>query len=117
LYGKYPPIGGSAEWGQAVAGWLTRRYGLAAGMVAAEAHVLPVVGTREGLFSAIFVATPPTNDGSAPVVLLPNPFYQCYVGAAVAAGAEPIYVNASRDTGFLPDFLAQPRDILDRVRA
>ncbi len=117
LYGKYPPIGGSAEWGQAVAEWLTRRYGLPAGMVTADAHVLPVVGTREGLFSAIFVATPPADGGPPPAVLLPNPFYQCYVGAAVAAGADPVYVNASRDTGFLPDFLAQPQDILDRVRA
>jgi len=117
LYGKYPPIGGSAEWGQAVADWLTRRYGLPAGMVMADAHVLPLNGSREGLFSAIFVAVPPTDGGLTPVVLLPNPFYQCYVGAAVAAGAEPIYVNATRDTGFLPDFLAQPKDILDRVRA
>jgi len=77
--------------------------------------VLPLVGTREGLFSAAFVAVPDQKNGKQPAVLIPNPFYQCYAAAALSAGAEPIYVNATRETGFLPDFASVPRDVLART--
>jgi succinyldiaminopimelate transaminase len=103
-WGRYPPPRGTAEWGAAVADWLTRRYRLAPGAVAAERHVLPLAGTREGLYLAASLVVPPAGDGAAnPVVLLPNPFYQVYIGAAVMAGAEPVYLPAGAATGFLPD--------------
>ncbi|MDA5192437.1 aminotransferase class I/II-fold pyridoxal phosphate-dependent enzyme [Govanella unica] len=103
-YGKYPPIGGTPEWCAAVSGWLTRRYGLGTGMIDPARHVLPLNGTREGLFSITFVTVPPEKQGQRPLVLMPNPFYQCYTAAALAAGADPVYVAATRETGFMPDF-------------
>jgi aspartate/methionine/tyrosine aminotransferase len=48
---------------------------------------------------------------------MPNPFYQCYAGAAVAAGAEPVYLPATRETGFFPDFNAVPPALLERTAA
>jgi len=115
LYGKYPPVAGTPEFRQAVAAWLTRRYDLPDGMIEADRHVVPCAGTREGLFRCAFLAVPPEKAGHRPAVLMPNPFYQCYAGAAVAAGAEPVYLPAGPDTGFLPDYAGLPEDLLART--
>jgi N-succinyldiaminopimelate aminotransferase len=64
--------------------------------------VLPVNGTREALSSFVQAAV----DGSRaarPLVLMPNPFYQIYEGAALLAGAEPHFLDCTADNGFLPD--------------
>ena len=120
LFGKYPPIVGTAEFRAAAAGWLARRYGLAdaIGKDAAldpDLQILPVNGTREALFNIALVATPPEKRGKRPAILMPNPFYQCYAAAALAAGAEPVYVPATRETGFMPDFEALPEELLART--
>lgn len=114
-YGRYPPIAGTAELRAAITDWLTWRYELPAGVLDADRHVLPLSGTREGLFSIAFVAVPPEKGGRTPAVLMPNPFYQCYAAAALAAGAEPVYCDATRENGFLPDFAALPEDLLART--
>ncbi|MBX3494748.1 MAG: aminotransferase class I/II-fold pyridoxal phosphate-dependent enzyme [Parvibaculum sp.] len=120
LFGKYPPIVGTAAFRAAAAGWLARRYGLAdaIGKDAAldpDLQILPVNGTREALFNIALVATPPEKRGQRPAILMPNPFYQCYAAAALAAGAEPVYVAATRETGFMPDFEALPEELLART--
>ena len=114
-YGKYPPIQGSDNFRAAVARWLNRRYGLSRHPVNTESHILPLNGTREGLFSIAFLVTPPQKDGRQPVVIMPNPFYQCYAGAALAAGAEPVYLDATRANGFLPDLDALSPELLSRT--
>jgi aspartate/methionine/tyrosine aminotransferase len=48
---------------------------------------------------------------------MPNPFYQCYAAAALAAGAEPLDVPERNQTGFIPDNAALPRAIQDRLAA
>ncbi|MEL6677588.1 MAG: aminotransferase class I/II-fold pyridoxal phosphate-dependent enzyme [Pseudomonadota bacterium] len=110
---KYPPNEGLPELRAAIAGWVANRYGVPE--PDPERHVLPLNGTREGLFNACIALSPETKNGQRPVVLLPNPFYQCYAVAALTAGAEPVYVPAGEDTGFLPDFAAVPRELLDRT--
>jgi aspartate/methionine/tyrosine aminotransferase len=115
-FGRYPPIIGPEPLRKAIAAWLTHRYALS-GSIDAERNILPLVGTREGLFSAAFVTVPEEKHGKKPVVLIPNPFYQCYAAAALSSGAEPIYVNATRETNFLPDFASLPRDTLARTAA
>lgn len=120
LFGKYPPINGTADFRQAVAGWLGRRYGMADAVgeglaLDPETQILPVNGTREALFNIALVATPPEKAGKRPAILMPNPFYQCYAAAALAAGAEPVYVAATKETGFMPDFEALPDDLLQRT--
>lgn len=114
LWGKYPPIPGSPDYRLACAQWLERRFALPAGLVQPDKHVLPVAGTREALYMIAQVVCP-TEGAEPPVVLLPNPFYQVYAGAAVMAGAEPVYVPATADTGFLPDYGALPEAVLRRT--
>ncbi len=112
-YSKYPPILGTPDWQAAVTAWLGRRYDL--DDIEAARHILPVSGTREGLFNAAFVAVPETKAGKQPAVLMPNPFYQTYAAAAVSAGAEAIYLSATPDNGFMPDFTTLPEETLART--
>ena len=72
-------------------------------------------GSREGLVNACLALCPGQKSGRQPVVLLPNPFYQVYAVAAVAAGAEPVFVSAPDETGFLPDFEGLEPAVLDRT--
>ena len=48
-YRRYPPIAGTPDWQEAARGWLARRFGVSA-CVAQPQQVLPLNGTREGLF-------------------------------------------------------------------
>jgi N-succinyldiaminopimelate aminotransferase len=98
-----------------VVAWLNRRYSLPAGMVDPERHVLPVSGTREALFLIALAAIPEKKNGRTPVALMPNPFYQVYAGAAVLSGAEPVFLPAVPDNGFMPDLAAVPADVLERT--
>ena len=114
-WSKYPPMRGTEPARAAIAAWLTRRFGLPDRMVDPETMVIPVSGTREALFMIALAAVPETKNGQKPVVLMPNPFYQVYLGAAVMAGAEPVFVPADSNNEFLPDFAAVPEDILART--
>ena len=80
----YPSTLGTAELREAIAGWLARRYGIPAPDPASE--VLPVNGSREALFSFAQAVLSPGGR-----VVCPNPFYQIYEGAALLAGATPVY--------------------------
>ncbi len=111
-FNKYPPNEGAPELRAAIAGWLKRRYGV---QRAADTDIMPLNGSREGLFNACLALCPETKNGAQPLVLLPNPFYQCYMVAARAAGAEAVFVNAEAETGFLPNFAALGPDTLDRT--
>jgi N-succinyldiaminopimelate aminotransferase len=92
----YPGTAGLAELRGAIAGWLLRRYGLKS--LNADTQVLPVLGSREALFA--FAQT--VVDGSRPnaKVACPNPFYQIYEGAALLAGATPVYLNTTAENGY-----------------
>ncbi len=116
-FGKYPPINGTAEWRLAATGWLARRFALPSQSLDSETQVLPLNGTREGLFLALFTVMPDDSAKAKPAVLLPNPFYQCYAAACVAAGAEPVFVPAWKENGFLPDFAAVDPQVLARTVA
>ncbi len=114
-WGKYPPTPGTPEFRGAVASWITRRYHLPTTMIDGDKHVLPVAGSREALFMAAQLCVPPQKNGKTPTVLVPNPFYQVYFGAAVMNGAEPVFVPATKDTGFQPDYASASSDSLDRA--
>lgn len=115
LWTKYPPVAGTPDFRAAVAAWATRRYALPEGMVEADRHILPVAGTREGLYMIGQAAIPQEPGQRPPLVIMPNPFYQPYLAGAVMAGAEPLMLTADASTGFLPDVTALPGDVLDRA--
>ncbi len=110
-WGKYPPMAGTPDFLDAAAGWAARRF--AAPWLEAG-HVLPLSGTREGLFQISQLVIDEKRPGKN-LILLPNPFYQAYIGGAVMAGGEPVYVPSTAETGFLPDFAGLPKDVLDRT--
>jgi len=99
--GSYPLAIGLPELRVEIARWLERRFVLPADAVDPESMVLPVNGTREGLFA--FVQAVLDASRPSPAVLMPNPFYQIYEGAALLAGAEPVYLGCDPTNGYLPD--------------
>ena len=116
-FGEYPPINGTADWRAAAAAWIRKRFDLPDDAIDPDKNVLPLNGTREGLFLAPMIVTPEKKAGARPVILLPNPFYQCYAAAILAAGAEPVFVPATAATGFLPDYASVPKAVLERTAA
>ncbi len=109
LYAKYPPIRGTDELRKSIAAWIGRRYGLKT-EVDWRREVHPLNGSREGLFFAILPAIGRKRVEGRPAVLLPNPYYSVYIGAALAVNAEPVYLDATDETGHLPDLDALSRD-------
>ncbi len=116
-FGKYPPIKGSDAFRTSVKAWIERRYGLA-GAIDAETMILPLNGSREGIFYAAIEARIASKKAHAnPIILIPNPFYQAYAAGSVASGCEPYMVRADATTGFLPDIAGLSADVLDRTVA
>jgi aspartate/methionine/tyrosine aminotransferase len=109
-FANYPPNDGSVELLSAIAAWVDRRFSV---KIDATTQVLALNGTREGLFNSCIAICPELKNGKRPNVLMPNPFYQVYAVATMTAGANPIYVNATAETGFLPDFTSVPAATLD----
>jgi N-succinyldiaminopimelate aminotransferase len=121
--GSYPATAGLPEFRGACARWLERRFRLPAGRVDADSMVLPVNGTREALFAFVqavvddrFSGGGERNGGSLPLVLMPNPFYQIYEGAALLAGAEPYMLNTTAANGYTPDLEAVPESVWRRCQ-
>jgi len=114
-WGRYPPMHGTPDFRAAVKEWLCHRFSLPPDAVDANRHIVPVAGTREALHQIAHTVIDPVRQGRKPVVLMPNPFYQIYEGAALIAGAEPHYVPAPAETGHLPDLESLPADVLART--
>ncbi len=109
--GQYPKTQGIPALRATIAAWLVRRFGLPAGSVDPDTQVLPVNGTREALFS---FAQAVVDHSTKPLVLMPNPFYQIYEGAALLAGAEPHYLDC--DASGQPDYRAVPESVWARCQ-
>ena len=110
---RYPATRGIPELRSAIADWLQQRFSLNPGMLDPETNILPVNGTREALFAFAQCVVDPTGN---PVVLMPNPFYQIYEGAALLSGAEPWFMNTTRETGYRPDFSSIPEAVWQRCQ-
>jgi aspartate/methionine/tyrosine aminotransferase len=116
-FGRYPANKGIEPFRKAVADWLARRYDLPR-PVDPESEVLVLNGTREGLFLAAIAAQRWVSPRAGkPAVLIPNPFYAAYAAGALAAGCEPVYLPATRESGFLPDLDALDPALLARTVA
>jgi len=113
-FNSYPPNDGTPTLRAAYCDWLDRRYAV---RFDPETQVMPVNGTREGLYNAVMAFCPELKHGQRPAVLMPNPFYQVYMVASLSVAAEPVFVNATQDTGHLPDYASLPPDILNRTTA
>ena len=116
-FGRYPANKGSDAFRRAVAQWLGRRYKLTR-PVDPEHEVLVLNGTREGLFLGAIAAKRWVRPRAGkPAMLIPNPFYAAYGAGALAADCEPVYLPATRASGFLPDLDALDDALLARTVA
>ena len=106
---KYPSTKGLPELRKTISHWIEKRYGINDETINPETQILPVNGTREALFS--FAQAVVDKKEKDPLVVMPNPFYQIYEGAAILAGATPYFVNACERTYYIPDFDNIPRNI------
>lgn len=113
-FNRYPPNDGAPELLGSIADWLQRRYGVT---VDPATQIMALNGTREGLYNVAMALCPETKDGQKPVILTPNPFYQVYMIATIAVNAESVFVPASVETEFLPDYTVLDETVLRRVTA
>jgi N-succinyldiaminopimelate aminotransferase len=109
---NYPTTAGTPALREAIAAWLVRRHGLAA--LDAATQVLPVLGSREALFA--FAQTVIDASGNGAVVVMPNPFYQIYEGAALLAGATPYCINSLATHGYAPQWEEVPAAVWARTQ-
>ena len=111
---QYPSTKGLAELRRTIARWITKRYKFESDLIDPETQVLPVNGTREALFA--FAQAVINTREKDPLVIMPNPFYQIYEGAAILAGATPYFVNSCERTYYIPDFNNIPDSIWSRCQ-
>ncbi|MFV0431524.1 MAG: aminotransferase class I/II-fold pyridoxal phosphate-dependent enzyme [Alphaproteobacteria bacterium] len=115
IWNKYPPMAGSEELRYGIGEFLEFRYGLTGLNFDALKQIIPVNGSREGLFMAAMLCIDKAKSNK-PVVLMPNPFYQVYHGASVMNGAKTYFCAATSDNNFQPDFSELACDILEQTQ-
>ncbi len=109
---NYPMTAGSPVLREAIAGWLARRHAIPT--LDPATQVLPVLGSREALFAFAQAIIDDTRANAT--VVVPNPFYQIYEGAALLAGATVWCVNADPAASFAHDWRGVPADVWRRTQ-
>ena len=108
---QYPTTLGIQEYREALAAWLVRRFSIPEHLLDPQRNIIPCSGTREALFSFAQAMLDPSE---RTLVLMPNPFYQIYEGAALLAGGEPYFLNTSEENQYLPNFESVPDEVWSR---
>ncbi|PNK60210.1 succinyldiaminopimelate transaminase [Psychrobacter sp. FDAARGOS_221] len=124
---NYPSTNGMPELRESIASWLKQRFHL--NSISTDSQIIPVMGTREALFSFVQAAIDPTlsnanttelglekNGDESPLIVMPNPFYQIYEGAALLAGATPYFVPCTASNDFKGDYQSLPNDVWERAQ-
>jgi N-succinyldiaminopimelate aminotransferase len=109
---NYPTTAGSLALREAISAWLVRRHALAA--LDPATQVLPVLGSREALFA--FAQTVVDGSRVGGTVIVPNPFYQIYEGAALLAGATTHCVNSLAENAYAPRWDTVPEKVWARTQ-
>ena len=112
---QYPPIAGTPDLLQAISDWLQQRYKLNKSIIVASENIVAVSGTREALYMLGDISIPRKKNNAKPAVLIPNPFYQVYIGTTLMNEADPIYLPATKETEFLPDLNSLDEATLKRT--
>ena len=108
----YPTTLGVPALRTAIADWMAKRYGLA-GLDPAT-QIIPVNGSREALFGFAQVVIDRTRPD--PVVVMPNPFYQIYEGAALLGGARPEYLHTLPENGYALNPRQLPASVWEKTQ-
>ncbi|HEU0015610.1 MAG TPA: aminotransferase class I/II-fold pyridoxal phosphate-dependent enzyme [Longimicrobium sp.] len=99
---------GLVEFREEIARWMERRFGLS---VDPMKEVLPLIGSKEGIFHLPFAFLEPGD-----VTIVPDPGYQAYLGGTVLAGGTPHIVPLRPEHDFLVPLELIPADVARRAR-
>ncbi|MBV9616251.1 MAG: LL-diaminopimelate aminotransferase [Ktedonobacteraceae bacterium] len=105
---RYPEYRGMRALHEAIATWFEQRFGV---HLIPERHILPLLGSKEGL---AYAAMSVLNAGD--VALIPDPYYPVYVTGSTTLGATPYFLPLLEQNSYLPDLDAIPQDVLAKAR-
>jgi len=105
---SYPTARGSVALRRAIAGYVQRRFGVP---LDPERHVLPVNGTKEGIFTSHLALLEPSSPRRTVITFSPE--YPVYAEGARYAGGEHHPIRLDREHGFRPDPRALDPKLLD----
>ncbi len=110
---KYPPNDGDESLQKSIGEWVVKRYELQ--NFDYQNCIVPHNGSREGLFNNTLSLFPRSRISKKKYIILPNPFYQCYLAATIAANAQPIFISSNSQNQFLPNLNELPKNILEKT--
>ena len=105
---RYPEYFGMRALHEAIADWFERRFAV---RLTPERHILPLLGSKEGL---AYAAAAVLNAGD--IALIPDPYYPVYITASTSVGAQPYMLPLLEKNGYLPDLEKIPADVLAQSR-
>ena len=104
----YPGYSGIPSLRKAMTDYYLRRFGVE---LDARTEVLPLIGSKEGIFNLNLAYVEPGD-----IVLAPDPGYPTYTAGAQLAGGEVCRVPLDEANGWLPDFDAIPQETCRRAK-
>ena len=110
-YANYPSAKVSSHFGEQVSLWLKKRYNI--NKIQAENNILPIAGSREGLFFAGLLATKLQQNKT--IFILPDPFYPVYATAANYTGKKIHAISVRAEDNYFPNLDQIPREILEQT--
>ena len=113
-FNRYPANDGIEKLQVSIVKWFYRRFGLE---LTSDKNIVPLNGTREGLYNVSMALCPESLNGKTPFVLIPNPFYQVYMISALSVNAEPLFIPTDENGGHLPDYFSLTAEILNNTSA
>ena len=113
-FNRYPANDGIEKLQTSIVDWFYQRFGVT---LSSDKNILPVNGTREGLYNVSMALCPEELSDSQPFVLIPNPFYQVYMISALSVNSEPLFISTDAQSGHLPDYFGLKADILNKTSA
>lgn len=99
---------GLVEFREEIARWMRTRFGVD---VDPMRQVLPLIGSKEGIFHLPFAFLEPGD-----ATIIPDPGYQAYLGGTVLAGGEPYIVPLRPEHDFLVPLDSIPAEVVKRAR-
>ena len=113
-FNRYPANDGIEILQKSIVNWFYKRFNV---MLSSDKNILPLNGTREGLYNVSMALCPEKLSDRQPFVLMPNPFYQVYMISAFSVNSEPLFISADEQSGYLPDYFHLNADILNNTSA
>jgi N-succinyldiaminopimelate aminotransferase len=113
-FNRYPANDGIEKLQISIVDWFYKRFGVT---LSSDKNILPLNGTREGLYNVSMALCPEKLSDRQPFVLIPNPFYQVYMISALSVNSEPLFISTDEQSGHLPDYFGLKAAILNRTSA